>query len=550
MKGTLHLEFATTVWRAARERRKWIVLAVLAQMVSPIAVLYVLGQLVAAEDGQEGSALSVLLMVAGAIGVVSGFVVSARLSSAAAEEMLDGIRTRLVRALRDLEYQDMERLGATRIYDSITRNSGVISEAAMVVMPTLGAIGALTLVALYTLSISIMVFAALAVVVGTSTFFYRISQREIFAQFMAAANRETVFLGRLSHLLHGFKESSLHRSRSRELVEDALVPASTELRTARIQTGVLISRGMAITYGCFYVLLITIAFVLPPYIGDNDLVVHTLYISFFMLSLVEIILKSLPLIARAEHSFSQISEIEDAVEAARRDAAGAAGSAPDFRQIALNAVVFDYLDSAGNPLFTLGPVDMTLNRGEVLFVSGDNGSGKSTLLKLLARLYAPSAGSITLDERPVGDDSVNRYRSLFSAVFADFHLFDRLYGMPESSEDEVNALLGDLGLGAKVRFENGAFSTTDLSTGQRKRLAFAVAILERRPIMILDELAADQDHGFRQRFFREILPRLKAEGRTLIVVSHDERYDDVADRRLAMVNGKLQDSRHPDEGPP
>jgi putative ATP-binding cassette transporter len=90
-----------------------------------------------------------------------------------------------------------------------------------------------------------------------------------------------------------------------------------------------------------------------------------------------------------------------------------------------------------------------------------------------------------------------------------------------------------------VNFINVKFSTTKLSTGQRKRLALFAALAEKRPILILDEWAADQDPGFRLFFYNEILPYIKNENITIIAITHDETYFNLADRRLHLESGTI-----------
>jgi putative ATP-binding cassette transporter len=175
-------------------------------------------------------------------------------------------------------------------------------------------------------------------------------------------------------------------------------------------------------------------------------------------------------------------------------------------------------------------------------VAGGNGSGKTTLAKLLVGLYAPAAGEVRLNGRPVGDRE--QYRQLFSAVFVNGHLFDRLLGVEAAGlEDEARDYLSRLELGHKVRVEEGKFSTTDLSQGQRKRLALLTAYLEDRPVYVFDEWAADQDPRFKEVFYTRLLPDLKARGKAVLVISHDERYFHVADRIVRLDYGKLHETR-------
>lgn len=193
-------------------------------------------------------------------------------------------------------------------------------------------------------------------------------------------------------------------------------------------------------------------------------------------------------------------------------------------------------------VFTLGPIDLTFRPGEIVYLVGGNGSGKTTFAKLLVGLYAPEAGRIRVDGTPVDHASRAAYRQLFSVVFSDFHLFDSLLGLPAQSEAVARVLLVALQLEHKVRIEQGAFSTLALSQGQRKRLALLVAFLEDRPFYVFDEWAADQDPAFKDVFYRTLLPQLKAKGKTVLVITHDDRYFDLADRLVKLDGGQLSGS--------
>lgn len=209
-----------------------------------------------------------------------------------------------------------------------------------------------------------------------------------------------------------------------------------------------------------------------------------------------------------------------------------------FDSLVLRRVVFDYGgDDDGG--FCLGPVDLELHPGEVVFIVGGNGSSKSTLLKVLSGLYPVSSGSILLDERPVAPAD---FRGLFGAVFVDFHLFERLYGVPEVDPAQVAELLARLDLTHKTELVDGRFSQTRLSTGQRKRLAMIATLLEDRPVLVFDEWTTDRDPEFRAFFYRELLPALKARGKTVIAVSHDDRFFDTADQLIKLEFGRQRRS--------
>jgi len=211
-----------------------------------------------------------------------------------------------------------------------------------------------------------------------------------------------------------------------------------------------------------------------------------------------------------------------------------------FTRLDFDGVTFGYGGDADNPGFVLGPVDFTLHRGEIVFLVGGNGSGKSTFVKVLTGLYAPTMGTLRVDGQPVSDKNRDWYCQHFSAVFSDFYLFDSLLGLDAPDlDDRARRHLVRLELEHKVRMSGGVFSTTALSQGQRKRLALLVAFMEDRPIYVFDEWAADQDVHYREIFYRELLPELRARGKTVVVISHDDRYYDLGDRVVKLDYGKI-----------
>ncbi|MDO9312171.1 MAG: ATP-binding cassette domain-containing protein, partial [Nitrosomonas sp.] len=194
--------------------------------------------------------------------------------------------------------------------------------------------------------------------------------------------------------------------------------------------------------------------------------------------------------------------------------------------------------------FTLGPLNLTLQPGEVVFITGGNGSGKSTLGLLLVGLYSPESGQITLNDEVVCGESLEYYRQQFSVVFSDFYLFESLLGLVKADLDErAQAYLNKLQLDHKVKVENGIFSTIELSQGQRKRLALVTAYLEDRPFYVFDEWAADQDPLFKELFYTTLLADLKARGKTVVVITHDDHYFHLADRCIRLENGQSLESQ-------
>jgi len=215
--------------------------------------------------------------------------------------------------------------------------------------------------------------------------------------------------------------------------------------------------------------------------------------------------------------------------------------ASGWRQLEFVNVAHTYKSDNEDGSFKVGPLNLTLRRGEMCFVIGGNGSGKTSFAKLLLGLYAPEEGAIRLNGQEITDEVRDSYRQLFSSVHADFYLFETLFGL-ESAELDTAAreYLERLHLSGKLQVKDNVLATTELSQGQRKRLALLTAYLEDRPIYLFDEWAADQDPQFKEIFYFELLGRLKAAGKTAIVISHDDRYYHVADRVIKLNYGLIE----------
>jgi putative ATP-binding cassette transporter len=217
---------------------------------------------------------------------------------------------------------------------------------------------------------------------------------------------------------------------------------------------------------------------------------------------------------------------------------------PEPSTVEFRDVMFSYGDD-GCDRFRLGPLNWTFHPGELTFVIGGNGSGKSSFVKLLTGLYTPDSGEIRLNGKPVCGAVAEDYQQLFSVVYSDYFLFDRVLGVPAVDlERRARRYLAALDLSDKIKFEGNSFSTTNVSQGQRRRLALLAAYLEDRPIYVLDEWAADQDPAFRQVFYHQILPELKSRGKTVVVVTHDDRYFEIGDRIIKLEYGKMVETLH------
>jgi putative ATP-binding cassette transporter len=267
----------------------------------------------------------------------------------------------------------------------------------------------------------------------------------------------------------------------------------------------------------------------------------------YMKGPLEHLISTLPIISRAQIAFRRIADLSEQFNSPEPHLLLSEPAAQDktVKRLELVDVGYSFPPVDGSAPFRLGPVNLTVNQGDIVFIVGENGCGKTTLIKLLLGLYAPQQGEIRLNGHAVTAQSRDDYRQLFTTIFADYYLFDDVVQGDMHIPQDAEQYLKRLEISHKVSINDGQFSTTDLSTGQRKRLALVNAWLEERPVLVFDEWAADQDPTFRRIFYTELLPDLKRLGKTIIVISHDDRYFDVADQLVRMDSGKVSTALEP-----
>jgi putative ATP-binding cassette transporter len=383
-------------------------------------------------------------------------------------------------------------------------------------------------------------FAALAIAA-----YVALSARGIRGMYRARARQDAV-VGHFRTAIAGFRELKLHRGRRAAFLARSLEP---DVARARVEmVGGLTDFAIADGWGqtAFFAFIGLLLFGVPQLIPiARPTLVATVLVVLYLMTPLDVILTWVPALGRARASLRKIQALLPEIE--RQAESEASRPVPALRPDAVESVgleraTFTYRDVHEDRGFTLGPLDLTLRRGEIVVLAGGNGSGKTTLVKLLSGLYRPDSGVVRVDGRVVADVEGESHRRLFSVVFADGHLFSDLRGLADDPFDQrARDGLERLGLASRVSVADGVFSTIDLSQGQRRRLALLAAWLEDRPFCILDEWAANQDHAFKQLFYAKLLPEMRAAGRGLLVISHDEEYFDVADRVIRLHEGRVLD---------
>ncbi len=455
------------------------------------------------------------------------------------EKILDRIRIRLADKIRRCDLLPIETLGQTVIYAGVTKETQTISQAATLVIMAAQAAVLVVFTALYVAVLSLVAFA-LTVIIAIILSVVHVRRAKAMGVVMhELSERENHLFDSLRHFLDGFKEVRMNRARSNDLF-GSFTQISHDATVRKCYTHEQIARTFIFSQMSFYVLLGVIVLMVPR-LSDtySDSIVKITAAVLFLVGPITTLVGTVPNLAVADAAVENVATLEAALD--RSLSAGFDRFAPtqSFREIAFEDVVFHYHDTDSGGAFTVGPINLTLTPGETVFIAGGNGSGKSTFLKLLTALYHPQQGVIRLDGKVVTPESFESYRSLFSTVFTDYHLFDRLYGLLDVPQEEIDRQLAWVELTGKTHVVDSRFETLELSGGQRKRLALLVSLLENRPICIFDEMAADQDPAFRKKFYKEIVPLLRENGRTVIAVTHDDKYFGEADRLLKMDEGRF-----------
>jgi putative ATP-binding cassette transporter len=462
-------------------------------------------------------------------------------STVIVEQVLRAVRVRITDKIRSSALLAFEGIGREVIHNRITQESTTISQAAPILINASQSAIMLIFASIYILYLSEAALLISVVSIGGGMIMYLAHHKQVSGELREADLKEREFLASLNQVMDGFKEIKLNRRKSDDLFAH-YKEISFDAERLRIRTGTMFVTDFMFSQVAFYLLLACLIFLMPRFSQTSTVTVIKLTASIlFIIGPLETFISAIPFFAKANVAAFNLQELEKRLDEAHdMTSAETAIEVPaSFNTISFEDVMFSYFDPEGRRLFSVGPINEKVRQGEVLFVVGGNGSGKSTFLKLLTGLYAPLSGTVMIDDIALERDSIASYRELFSIVFTDFHLFERLYGIENLDIDRINRLLREMDLDKKTSFSNGSFSNVNLSTGQRKRLAIIAALMDDRPVYVFDEVAADQDPIFRKYFYETFLANLKSAGKTVIAVSHDDRYFHVADRIIKMDYGKV-----------
>ncbi|HEY0510455.1 MAG TPA: cyclic peptide export ABC transporter [Thermoanaerobaculia bacterium] len=529
--------------RGVRHSRMTVVLASVAGALSGFGSTALIAVINSALNGSAASHSTLVWKFVALCALIplSGFVsqfLLVRLTAHAAHAM----RITLSRQILTAPYRLLEEIGVPRLMatlnDDIPAVTNAVTTLPILFMQLAIMVGCLIYLGLLSWPLLLVMLGYM--VIGLAT--YQLPLIKSVGYFRLMRGEWDSMFRAFRALTDGAKELKLNRERRDAFRTQQLDPSVEAIRHYAVLANTLTVAAANWGQILFFIFIGLSLFLAPSFISVSHQALSGYVLTvLFMISPLAIILNNMPTLGRAWVAAEAVRRLGLSLTHQQPEIAAAVRSNPDWHQLEMRGVTHVYRQEKDGDVFQVGPVDLTFHPGELVFLIGGNGSGKTTLAKLLIGLYEPEAGELRFDGKPVTGENRDEYRQQFSVVFYDFYLFDRLFGVDgEHLQARGSEYLAQLHLDRKVRIEGDKLSTLELSQGQRKRLALLTAYLEDRPIYVFDEWASDQDPMFKQVFYYQILPELKARGKTVIVITHDDHYFDVADRIVKLEQGQVE----------
>lgn len=472
---------------------------------------------------------------------------SASVISTALESIVFEIRSRIARKLCRVDLDDLAQYAVADLCDEITREASLIASSAWAIVLALHSSIMLLMSAIYVGRLSPVALLMVLVLYGGGGYLYYTRRRASRLAMEEATKKQKGILRALEDVFQGAKELRMNSNRRAAILSNIRAVAST-LKEAPTKVNWLNHQRMLIGKAYLFLLMAALVYVLP-YFADHgsSSLAAVLAAVILMFNPLRDIQVAMPEFERADHALERVTALERRLDEmlSREPRERANPFDSTFIELRADSLRYEHHDETGRACFSLGPLSLSVKAGEIVFIVGNNGSGKTTLFKLLTALYPPTHGTLCINGIQLNPSNRQAYREMIAAIFSDFHLFKRLYGLAQVQPERAQALIDKLQLTERVSLTDGEFSSLALSTGQRKRLALVVALLEERPVYFFDEWAADQDPEFRRYYYEELLPELRRQGKTVLAITHDDRYFGCADRVIKLEYGVLKETYAP-----
>jgi cyclic peptide transporter len=528
-----------------KKSRRIVIIAILTSIVSGVASSALIALANQALQTREASGVWLIL---GFTGLCVLFplsrVASELLLIYLSQKVVFDLRVQLIRQILSTPLRRLEEIRAHRIMAALTDDVGILANG-LTTVPILFLQVAVVLGCIVYLGWLYMpLLVATVIIIPLGIFSVQLVFKAGFRHFALARKTQDTMFEHMRAVIEGIKMLKLHRSRREAFMTQLFESTGRRYQHENVKANAVFIGGASLGTLLFFVTLGLFIFVAPRVIAISTEVLtgYALVFGFLMVP-IGVITSLLSNIGRADVALKNLKSLGIDLGGESFDVLelpllpGSNGCAP---KLEFEGVTHAYVSEDQNSGFMLGPIDLCIEPGELVFVIGGNGSGKTTLAKVIAGLYIPEAGRVRFNRQIVNDSNRGHYREHFSALFSDVFLFQSLLGLEQHAVDgQAGAYLKHLRLDHKVTINDGMLSTIDLSNGQRKRLALLTAYLEDRPVYIFDEWAADQDPVFKSFFYQHILIELKSRGKTVFVITHDDHYYNVADRIIKLDYGQI-----------
>ncbi|MDL2141597.1 cyclic peptide export ABC transporter [Flavobacterium tructae] len=448
------------------------------------------------------------------------------------------IRKDVIKLILKAPYRKLQEY-KEEVYTTLATDVNHISNASLMIITFFSSIILILACLVYMAFLSLKLFAVSLAVIAIGVCIYTLRAKTSNRQIKEVRELEKVFIGIFNSILNGAKEININSDKGTQIYDQKVMKIATTGEDKYVTALLKYLNSEIISQLLFYSLITFIlVFAGPVFQTPIAIKISFIFVLLYLMGPIVSVMSIIPVMNRALVSLKKMEKLKK--ELTELEKLKEVDDKEEYKDFS-NLKIRNYAFSFGENQFSVGPINFDIKRNEIVFVYGGNGEGKTTFINTVLNLYDLDNGEAYIDGELVPLKELEKIKNLFAPVFSDFYLFDEFYGITNVDYDKINKYLKLFELEGKVHIKDGYFSTTHLSTGQRKRIALINTLLEDRPIIVLDEWAADQDPHFRHKFYTEIIATLvRDEDKTIIAITHDDKYYNTADTLLKMEYGKLE----------
>lgn len=449
------------------------------------------------------------------------------------------IREKLTASIANFSYEQLEKVGVHRLYTTLTDDITVINNW-LSIIPLLVYNSTIVLLGLlYLGTMSILLFL---IVIGFLFIGILVSRLFIIKRGESHFKKRRLIQDKLfecyKSVVEGFKELNFNKNRQDQFHAEELYNVSKQFKNATGKASFYFTLANSWNSGMLFLAVGSVIFMTRSLFNEMGMeLLPFIVVVFYVMGPIVFLMNSWQNFSQATVVINRLKKLN--FDHTKKIPISVAED--EFKHLSMKGVSYKYTSENISESFDFGPFDLEVERGDIVFFVGGNGSGKTTAAKLLTGLYEPNDGIIKLNSIQLGRDKIDWYNKYFSTIFADYHLFSKVINKHGKNVDDkaIYQFIKKMQLEDKVTIEGGILSTLELSEGQKKRLALLVSYFEDAEIYVFDEWAAEQDPHFREYFYEKFLPELKKIGKTVIVITHDDRYFHIANKTVKFERGRV-----------